>query len=344
MDEHAHPVGPAFARATWSSFGGRGGVPASGSPTGWCVGPALAAVPGSVGRRGGVPASGSPTGVRWWWLLCVVAAVLAGLTARGAEPLRIVSQTVGTDELLLALAEPEQIASLSHLAREPLFSAVSEEARQYPQLQKQHDAEAVLSFNPNFVLVADYSRGELVAQLRRAGVRVFVMNRYHTLEDAFANLRELGRELGAEDKAERIIADCTARVETLRRKLRGVTPVKVIAPSTYGVIGGRETTFQDVCDHAGAENLAATLGGLVGHAAPPNERMLTWPVEKVVLAGDTVESALEPYRTLPPYRFMEAVKQGRVALLKPYQLSSVTHHRVTAYEQLARELHPHLFP
>src|SRR5205807_9182849 len=55
----------------------------------------------------------------------------------------------------------------------------------------------------------------------------------------------------------------------------------LIAPSTYGVIPGNDSTFQDLCDHAGAENLAWTLGHLHGHEAPPNEQMLTWPIDRV---------------------------------------------------------------
>ncbi len=117
----------------------------------------------------------------------------------------------------------------------------------------------------------------------------------------------------------------------------------MIAPSTYGVIGGAETTFQDLCDHAGAENLAATWGGLVGHQAPPVEQMLSWPVDQVVLAAESVEAALRPYEKLPPYSLMEAIRKRRVALIKPYMLSSVSHFRIDGYEALARALHPEAF-
>ena len=133
------------------------------------------------------------------------------------------------------------------------------------------------------------------------------------------------------------------RAAKLRERLVGATPVKVIAPSTYGVIGGAGTTFQDLCDFAAAENLAATLGGLEGHAPIPREQMLTWPVEKVVVSGDDVDSALAPFRRLPPYQFMPAVREARVALIESYMLSSVTHHRIEGYERLARELHPERF-
>lgn len=272
------------------------------------------------------------------------AALLLWAHASSASGLRVVSQTVGTDEMLLALAEPEQVAALSHQAYEPAFSAVAAAARQYPRLGF-GDAETVLKYQPTLFLAADYSRAELVEQVRRAGVRVLIFERYASLDDAYANLRRLAAALGgaSPEKAEAIIADCEERVAWLKTRLAGRRLVRVIAPSTYGVIPGRNTTVQDICDHAGAENLASTLGELVGHAPPPNEKMLIWPIERVVLAAESVEEALAPYRKLPPYAFMPAIREARVALIKPYMLSTVTHYRVDAYEMLARQLHPEAF-
>ena len=279
-------------------------------------------------------------------LLLFAFALLTMRAAAAPAPIRVVSQTVGTDELLLAIAEPAQIAALSHLSREPEFCAVAEQAKQFPALDQNVDVEGVLKHAPTLVLVANYSRAEIVAQMKRTGVRVLTIERYKSLEDSYANLRLIARELGpaAEARAERLITACESRVAALREKLRDVKPVRVIAPSTYGVMGGADTTFQDLCDHAGAENLAATLGKLRGHATPPNEQMLAWPIDKVVLASNaSLDEALAPFKKLPPYQFMPAIRENRVALLKSYQLSSVTHHRIDAYEQLARALHPEIF-
>ena len=281
-------------------------------------------------------------------VLLLLGAVVTGWCAETpaaatTAAVRVVSQTVGTDELLLALAAPEQVAALSHLARDPAFSAVPEAARQYPKLNVGGDAESILRYAPTLVLFANYSRAELVVQIRRAGVRVLIFDRYDTLDDAYANLRLLARELGAEARAEQLIANCQARMTALAARLHGVRPVRVIAPSPYGMIPGRDSTFQDLCDHAAAENLAATLGHLAGHAAPPSEQMLAWPIDYVVVAGADLESALAPYRTLPPYEYMPAVREGRAVLLKPHLLSCVSHYRIDGYEMLARALHPEVF-
>ncbi|MGH8020311.1 MAG: ABC transporter substrate-binding protein [Opitutaceae bacterium] len=272
----------------------------------------------------------------------VACACLSPLQAREA---RVVSQSAGTDELLIALATPGQIAALSHIASDAAFSAVAGEAKAYPHLDRNDDAEGILKHRPTLVLFADYSRIELVEQVRRAGIEVMIFDEYARLEDAFENLRRLAHAIGAgaAARAEAVIADCRARVSDLQLRLDGCAPARVIAPSTYGVIPGSETTFQDMCDHACAENLAATLGGLQGHAPPPVERMLTWPVDRVVLSGESIEDALAVFRELPPYSLMPAVREGRAVLIEPWQLSCVSHYRVRAYETLARALHPARF-
>lgn len=267
---------------------------------------------------------------------------LASLST-GAERQRVVSQTVGTDELLMAIADPEEIVALSHLSRDSDFSAIAEQAAAYPILRVNGDAEDILQYEPTLVLVADYSRHELVEQVRRTGVEVMVSDHYDTLEETYANLRQLAALLGHEDRAEALIQSCRERVDQLESRIEGRRPIRVIAPSTYGVIAGDRTTFQDLCDHTGAENLARTLGGLVGHAAPPNESMLIWPIERVIISGDTLESALGPYRNLPPYSLMKVIGEERAVVLKPWHLGCVSHFRIDAYERLARALHPEAF-
>jgi iron complex transport system substrate-binding protein len=260
----------------------------------------------------------------------------------GGPPVRVVSQTVGTDELLVSLAEPSQIAALSHLSREVAFSAVAKAALVYPQVHSR-DAEGILTFKPTLVLVTSYTQPELLVQLQRSKVRLLRFDHFNTLEETYVNLRLLARELGAEAKAEALIAQCQSRLAQLTARLKGVQPVRVLAPSKYGFTAGRETTFQDLCDHAGAINVAGEAG-LKGHLPTPADALLSWKVDCLVIAGDSAEAELAIFRKQLPYRYMDVVKRGRHVLLKPHELSCVTHLRIDIYESLARQLHPDRFP
>jgi iron complex transport system substrate-binding protein len=275
------------------------------------------------------------------WLTCLLLIVALPLLA--ARPQRVVSQAAGTDELLLALADPGQIAALSHIGRDARFSAAAAEAQRFPAL-KDSDAESVLRFRPDLVLAASFTRPETLALLRRAGVRLVVLDHFDTLEDVYVSLRILGRELGQEARAEALIARCRTRVQVLADRLRGARPVRVLTAGAYPFTAGSGTTFQDLCDHAGAVNVAAEAG-LKGHAPTPSEKLLTWNAEVLVISGDRPDASDTRARLaeIPHYRVLPAFKAGRFAVIPGALMSSVSHHRIDAYELLARALHPERF-
>ncbi|MBS1766669.1 MAG: ABC transporter substrate-binding protein [Acidobacteria bacterium] len=267
--------------------------------------------------------------------LCIGALAIAG------APMRVVSQTVGTDEMLMALADPQQIAALSVLSRDPDFCSDSARAAKFPQLGAS-DAEAILRFRPDLVLMASFTKAETLAQIRRAGIPVLVMDHFDTLADTYADLRTIGKAVGHPDRAEALIASLRARVSALDARLKGVAPVRVMAPSVYGYIAGRHTTFDDFCAHAGAVNVAAEAG-LDGHAPIPSERVLAWKVDLLVLEGFDRAAALKRLRETAPFKYMDAAKAGRFILFPEALLSTMSQHRVDAYETLARTLHPDRF-
>ena len=265
--------------------------------------------------------------------------LVLALPLGAARPQRVVSQAVGTDELLLALADPGQIAALSHIAQDPRFSPVAAEAKRFPTI-RESDAESVLRFRPDLVLATTFTRPETLSLLRRAGVHLVVLDRFDTLEDVYASLQLLGRELGQEARAEALIAQSRSRAAALAARLRGVKPVRVLSATIYPFTSGTGTTFQDLCDHAGALNVAAEAG-LRGHAPTPSERLLLWNAEVLVVSDDPgIQARLGE---IPHYRALPAFRAGRLVPVPGAMMSSLSDHRIAAYEVLARALHPDRF-
>jgi iron complex transport system substrate-binding protein len=273
-------------------------------------------------------------------LLLVLLLALPALLGAGG-PQRVVSQTVGTDDLLLAIAEPGQIAALSHLARDPRYSPSAQAAGRFPCLRN-GSAEDILRFRPDLVLVASYTDPATVALLRRAKVDLLMVDRFDSLDDLFANARRLGRALGRQDRAEALIRAWRTRVAALEARLRGCRPVRVLAVGFYPFTAGGGTTFQDICDHACALNVAAEAG-LRGHVPTPNERILTWKVDVLVEPGEPGADLKAPLKDLPPYTFMEAYRLGHIVGMPDALLAATSQARLDAYEWLARALHPEAF-
>jgi len=268
--------------------------------------------------------------------------LLLALPALGAGwPARVVSQTVGTDDLLLALAAPGQIAALSHLARDGRFSPVAREAAAQPCLRR-GDAEDILRFRPDLVLVASYTAPETLTLLRRAKVKLLALDRFETLEDLYRNARAIGAALGRPAQAEAAVQGWQARVMALDRRLKGVPPVRVLAVGFYPFTAGGGTTFQDVCDHAGAVNVASEAG-LKGHAPTPSEQVLAWKVDVLVAPWEEGMDLHARMKDLAPYKYMEAFRRGRVLAMPGALMATTSQARLEAYEWLARALHPEAF-
>jgi iron complex transport system substrate-binding protein len=274
-------------------------------------------------------------------LACALAHAAAAAPPSNAKPARVVSQSVGTDELLLAVAEPGQIAALSHLSQDPAFAFDPQGARRFQKL-KTSDAESVLAFRPDLVLAASYTLPETLALLRLAGVPLYVAERFDTLDDVYDNLRAVGRLVGHPERAEAVIAESKQRAQALAKALEGAPGVRVLAASTYPFTAGAGTTFQDLCDHAGALNVAADAG-LRGHVPTPEERLFSLRPQWLIASGEEGDGLAARLAQLPAYRSLPALKEGRLLLVPGPLMSSVTHNRVAAWEFVARRLHPERF-
>jgi iron complex transport system substrate-binding protein len=266
--------------------------------------------------------------------------LLPALLWAGA-PRRVVSQTVGTDDLLLALAAPGQIAALSHLARDERYSPAFREARKMPCLTN-GEAEDILRLKPDLVLAASYTQPEVLELLRRAQVNVLRLDKFETLEDLYANTRRIAKALGREARAEELIRQWQQRVEALDRRLRGVKPVRVLAVGLYPFTAGSGTTFQDLCDHAGAINVAAEAG-LQGHAPTPGEKVISWRIDMLVAPGEPGLDMQARLKELSPYKFLPALKLGHLVELPGALMAATSQARLDGYELLARKLHPERF-
>ena len=107
-------------------------------------------------------------------------------------PRRIVSFNVCADQLVVALAEPGQIAALSPHAINEVLSTVTDKARAYPRTG--WTAESVVPFAPDLVLLGySWDRSPTMQMMRALGLR---HERDHDLIEAGVLAAGIGK-LGA---------------------------------------------------------------------------------------------------------------------------------------------------
>lgn len=190
-----------------------------------------------------------------------LAAALGLALALAASPAaakpRVASINVCTDQLVLALADDEQIVSLSVSAESPAASFYAERARTLGRPLVRGDAEDALLLRPDLVLTGawDYAVRQ---SLSRFGVRAEGFDDPVTLDDVAAQFRRAGELLEQPERAERRIAELAAA--RARARLHPAAGERVVLYYTGGYTYGTGTLMDAVLAELGAVNLASANG------------------------------------------------------------------------------------
>ena len=121
-----------------------------------------------------------------------------------AAPRRVASLNLCTDELLLALGDGKQIASVTHLSQEPAETPLWSRARRY----RRNDGSlaSVAALRPDLVLTMGGGARDRAGIARRLGIRLLDLPYPQSLGDIAANVATVGAALGRPEAAGPIVA------------------------------------------------------------------------------------------------------------------------------------------
>lgn len=114
--------------------------------------------------------------------------------ASADAPKRIVSFNLCGDQLVLALADPDQIVGLSPFARDEKLSVVAGKAGAFPKVVAR--SEAAVALQPDLVLAGPIDRAGIRRTLTRAGLRVVDVELVDDIAAARAQVLAFGALLG----------------------------------------------------------------------------------------------------------------------------------------------------
>jgi iron complex transport system substrate-binding protein len=258
-----------------------------------------------------------------------------------ARPKRIVSQTLGTDEILLAICSPERIVGLGRFALDPKYSNVVEQARAAGS-PVVHNTEEILRLKPDLVFVASYSRAEVVEQLQSAGARVFRLADFNSIENIKRHIRVIGQATGDDERAEALIAQMERELEAVRAHVpAGNKRPRVMSYSPSGSTAGANTLFDDILHTLGATNVVAE-NGVEGFRKVSAEQVVEWQPDFIVLGADAdkFEETRQQLLANPAVATTEAARAGRVIMVENRSLLTVSHNVVNLVKTLAGRLYP----
>jgi iron complex transport system substrate-binding protein len=256
------------------------------------------------------------------------------------EPQRIVSQTLGTDEILLAVCPPERVVALSNLAEDGDYSNVVEEARRIPG-RTTEGPEQILQFKPDLIFVASYSRAETVELLKASKAPVFRFANFDSIEDIKSNIRTVGYATGTDAATEKLIGRIDADLAAVRARIpQRASPVRVMSYDKLGYTAGSNTLFDDVVRAAGGLNVCAEKG-IKGFAKINSEKVLEWQPDFLITGATRGKEKSVRDRLLedPAVANSKAGQAGRIIVIDNRHFLTVSHYVVRFVEDLANELY-----
>jgi iron complex transport system substrate-binding protein len=190
-----------------------------------------------------------------------IAAVLTfvglwSVPAAAADP-RIASMNLCTDQLLVPLADPEQILGLSRYSRDVWQSFAAGDARHYPKLSG--SAEDVLVIRPDIVVASLYDKRSTRELLKENGLHLAEFAVPRNLDEVKAQIREMGDLVGHPDRARAEIArldDAIARARNVVSQHR----YNVLPLSRRGWVSGTDSLLSSLLTETGLFNAAGDLG------------------------------------------------------------------------------------
>lgn len=186
----------------------------------------------------------------------VLAALMwAGIASTGnAAPQRVVSLNLCADELVLRLAAPGTVKSVTWLARDPALSNVSALAQDVPV--NRGLAEDVVPLAPDLVIAGAYTTRTAVALLKRLGIPVLELGAPISVDQALAQITTVAAALGVSDNGTQLIADIQSAIARLPvASPDSARPIAAVyQPNGFTI--GKGSLVDDLVRRAGLRNLA----------------------------------------------------------------------------------------
>lgn len=273
---------------------------------------------------------------RLWPLAAATLALLAWapLQASAAEQPRIASINLCTDQLLVTLADPEQILGLSPYARDPFRSWDKDKATAFRLLSG--EAEDVLALKPDVVVAGRFTKRATRELLKDKGLKVTEFDPARSLDDVKKQLRQMGALVKHPERAEAEIAKLDSAIAQAHAAVQR-KPLRVLAVSRRGWVSGGENLTTSLLSAVGLRNAGGELGLKAGGFASLEAIVTLRP--DLLLVTDSTDFAEDEGRAFLLHPALEKFYPASKRLVLPERLTACGGPTmVEALDRLAAEI------
>ncbi len=206
-------------------------------------------------------------------------ALILGASMVQAQGPRVVSMNLCTDQLVMMLADPDQIVSLSPMASDAHSSAMIEMARSFDQ--NSGSAEEIYLSKPDVIVAGLYTEKASVHMLQSLGLQVEIFDPAESFDTVRANILRVAQVIGHPERGVAMVADFDARLAQMKSGI--FQRPRAILYHANGYTSGAQSLSGEILTAAGYDNVALELGLTWGGTVPLERLVMIEP--DVVITG-----------------------------------------------------------
>lgn len=265
-------------------------------------------------------------------------------------PQRIVSLTLGSDEILFSLVGKSRLVSLTRYADDEGISNIAAEAKGVGARTTMDMIENIIALAPDLVILDTWADVNYIKQLRDSGITVYAFRTPNNIDEQKMVIAELAHLVGADGKGQEIINWMDEKLKAVEDKLSALKPGQKLTVMDYGELGssGKGTNFDDIVTRAGLINVISRAG-IEGWPMISKEKIIEFNPDIIILpswyydANNSFESMRDSLVNDPSLQTVSAIKNGRIISVPNPHISAISQYVVLAVEDVATAAYPGLF-
>ena len=269
---------------------------------------------------------------------------LNGIVSIPFKPLRIITASVGHDEMTLALVPLDRLVAVGGASKDQTYSNVADLLQDKTEISR--DPETIISQAPDIIVTSPFFSADGVAAVSKAGIPVIQTELKQGPEARINSILLMGYIFGEEERAIEFATEVRERYEALIGVTGQVeTRPRVLALTQFGDkiwTAGTDSTEGGVISAAGGLNVAAEAG-IESNQTTSLEGVIAMNPDVIVIA-QPVEFGAEEFRQSlldnEALAELPAVKNEAIYLVEGKHFTTLSFWNIRGAEDLARLLWP----
>ncbi len=270
-----------------------------------------------------------------------------GVISIAAKPERIITASIGHDEMVLALVPHDRLVAVGAVSKDETYSNVAQLVSDKPEVSR--DPETIIAQSPDVIVTSPFFPSEGIEALERVGIPVIQTELEQGTQSRIDSILLMGYIFGEEARAFEFAEQVQTRLEAVTAITADQSnKLSVLSLTKYSDtiwLAGANSTEGGVIVAAGGINAAETAG-IESNQPTSLEGVIAMAPEVIIIPQPVAFGAEEFRQSLLDHEALAevpAIRNEQIYLVDSKLFTTLSYWNIRGVEDLARLLWPDNF-